>query len=790
MKDILKIMKKEIISLLALIFVLTMNLHAGKANTQGGAALWTGEAEDAVLSGTVEIGTDCDNASLGDFVKMFSAGGNTISFENVVMDEAGNYELRIDYFQALESKLELVVNDVSKGEIIFPAAQWCYQGPAAQFTVNIDLVQGANSIELIVYNGISGPFLDCLSITAPGYVHEPGTYYVSSSEGDDANDGRNSATPFQTLEKICSIGLVPGDSVLFKSGDSFKGQLRLNGSGKRDSIIVVSSYGSGEKPILDGSNVEGGDHLATILINNHGFIAIENLEITNDRKVSRSGVSDQLAYGIYVHNSGNEIMSDLTFKHLTIRDIYAVSIEGVEFNSIKVAAIGFKSEKNVIAGKEKHIRDVLVDSIYVEHTTRYGIHTAHGGGDAGIGNDSLNRNMNLVFRNSHYYQTGGSCITPGRSYNCLVENNIFEYPGSDYDPRMANRGSGAWFWSCQNVIAQYNKIYHVRGYGDSYGMHIDFGNTNVILQYNYSEDSEGGFVEILGKNINSVYRFNVSVNDGFRDNHGNTLWVSDFAGTGNRINSDENYIYNNSVFVNNNITPDILITGKNTYVYNNIFVATGQAQIGQEVTVNIDAGSELKMSNNLFFGNISSAFKSHDSSPVFGDPGYAFPGGNDVDSYKITEGSSAIGAGKVFQEPVFPNAGYGIFAHVDKVPKFDLYGNPVNLAKDIPSIGAFNADPVSGIHDHVTDRVSSMFSIYPNPVKDLMHISLKRMEQETSEFIISDLTGRIVQKSTMEVDSEDVNISLKLKQDLVNGIYVLHVINGGRTDSQIFVLAR
>ena len=756
---------------------------------QEASSEWTGEAEDAILSGTVEVATGCSNAS-HDFVKMQNLGGNSIRFENVNIVEAGSYELIIDYFQAADSKLELFINDVSNGELLFPAAQWCYQGPAGQYALDIDLIQGVNSIELRVYSGISGPFLDRLRIFNPNYSHVPGTYYVSASEGNDSNDGHSSTTPFQSLEKMSATGLGPGDSVLFKSGDSFKGQLLLNGSGSVDTLIVVSSYGIGEKPLLDGSGIEGGDHLATILIKNQSHVKVENLEITNDRQVSRSGVSDNLAYGIYVHNDGYEIMSDLTFKHLKIRDIYAISLDGVEFNSIKVAAIGFKSEKNIVAGKEKHIRDVLVDSIYVEHTTRYGIHTAHGGGDEGIGNDSLNRNMNLVFRNSHYFQTGGSCITPGRSYNCLIENNIFEYPGSDYDPRMANRGSGAWFWSCQNVIAQYNRIYHVRGKGDSYGMHIDFGNTNVILQYNYSEDSEGGFVEILGKNVNSVYRFNVSVNDGFRDFHGNTLWVSDYAGTGNKINSDENYIYNNSVFVNNNITPDILITGKNTYVYNNIFVATGLAQIGQEVSVNIEAGSELKMSNNLYFGNISNAFKSHDSAPVYGDPAYDTPGGQDVESYKITEGSPAIGAGKVFPEPEFPNAGKGIFAHVGKVPKFDLYGNPVNLAKDIPSIGAFNADPVSALSNHKSGNFSSRIHVYPNPVEDLMHINLLDMMSGETEFVISDLTGRIMQKTSREMDSGDMKVSIKPDQGLMNGIYVLHVISEGRTDSKIFVLAR
>jgi hypothetical protein len=38
----------------------------------------------------------------------------------------------------------------------------------------------------------------------------------------------------------------------------------------------------------------------------------------------------------------------------------------------------------------------------------------------------------------------------------------------------------------------------------------------VTIQYNLSLDNEGGFVEILGDCVNSIYRYNVSINDGSR----------------------------------------------------------------------------------------------------------------------------------------------------------------------------------------------------------------------------------------------------------------------------------
>ena len=50
------------------------------------------------------------------------------------------------------------------------------------------------------------------------------------------------------------------------------------------------------------------------------------------------------------------------------------------------------------------------------------------------------------------------------------------------------------------------------------------------------EDCEGGFVEILGGNTNAVYRFNISVNDGYREDpngvpwnkKGKIFWVSNY----------------------------------------------------------------------------------------------------------------------------------------------------------------------------------------------------------------------------------------------------------------------
>ena len=78
------------------------------------------------------------------------------------------------------------------------------------------------------------------------------TYYVSSS-GNDGNTGRSSNDPFQTIAKVNSLSLQPGDQVLFRRNDTFRGSLQIQRSGAANNPIIIDSYGSGNKPILTGS---------------------------------------------------------------------------------------------------------------------------------------------------------------------------------------------------------------------------------------------------------------------------------------------------------------------------------------------------------------------------------------------------------------------------------------------------------------------------------------------------------------------------------------------------------
>lgn len=72
-------------------------------------------------------------------------------------------------------------------------------------------------------------------------------YYISSLNGNDANDGMSEQTAWKSCEMLKTANLQSGDTVLFECGSLFREQMKLvNG-------ITYSSYGIGAKPLFYGS---------------------------------------------------------------------------------------------------------------------------------------------------------------------------------------------------------------------------------------------------------------------------------------------------------------------------------------------------------------------------------------------------------------------------------------------------------------------------------------------------------------------------------------------------------
>ncbi|MGH2565851.1 MAG: hypothetical protein ACRDE5_15145, partial [Ginsengibacter sp.] len=101
-------------------------------------------------------------------------------------------------------------------------------------------------------------------------LNKRNTFYFSVS-GDDKNDG-SFDHPLKTISYLNTLNLKVGDSVLFKGGETFMGNISLkaNTKGNTAEPVLIASYGNGNA-IIDAANE------TAITIYNSSFVNIHNL---------------------------------------------------------------------------------------------------------------------------------------------------------------------------------------------------------------------------------------------------------------------------------------------------------------------------------------------------------------------------------------------------------------------------------------------------------------------------------------------------------------------------------
>ena len=672
-------------------------------------------------------------------------------------------------------------------------------------------------------------------------------YYVSSSLGNDLNNGLSIQTPFKSIEKLNSMNFNAGDSIFFKSGDYWEGMFWLKGSGTLTDPIVVDVYDGNTKPIINGFGYQ-----ASVLIFNDQHIHINGLELYNsddhfdsastttisaqtpslfsngpnsswtnvytacvigdgnngaqqtfvinvtnlpsqgvnyrvartvanqnwyfapaqalslglntitvnsvsfDRTVkfqfSDGGVEfstitlngDSIYQGVAKKLSGfggaenswgsgknvrfgikvvasSQNLENFNFNDLYIHDVYPTP---VNTNNIHLGyGIKFETQSDLASGLVNTISNVKVINSIISNTGHYGLWIKSLGL---VGIDSVKNNQILV-ENCVFEHTGGSGFVPNKSKNVLVQDCIFNHTGSSIDQRMWKRGSGMWPFDCKNVVAQHNKFMNAHGPMDSYGSHIDYGNENVVFQYNYSCNNEGGFAEILGDNKNCGYRYNISVNDGYRedpngtpwDKKGKIFWVSNYCGQNPiRCPSVGTFIYNNSVFVSDTLNPEIYFWPNvgDVHVYNNLIV-TGQN--GQTIPTLLENDpSDLYISHNLFFDSTRIDLDNElRNNAIYGDPlllNTFYYGENNDEAYQVQSNSPAIGSGFLI------NGSTDSINYLQHNGGLDYFGNSVS--HNLPSnIGAYNGSGATNILEINKDKIK----FYPSVTKDNVNISIE-----------------------------------------------------------------
>lgn len=681
-------------------------------------------------------------------------------------------------------------------------------------------------------------------------IEAQSNYFVSSSGGDDSNSGLTPKASWASLDRVNLASLNPGDSVQFKSGDTFYGQLIIDESGTAERPILFTSYGSDGPAVIDGATRSNGDNVSAISVIDQDHIKISHLTITNFRKQARQasnwlkkGASDSVsltvrargaksvqlhsnlfnwnpkhpkgrafsngdgswtviiepsgngtsrykwivdgvkenldndvargrcrarladgsvisganfthrvwsprngditndvagncksandnkvkanpsdlnAYGILVKNTGRRTLQGFEFHHLTVEKIYPIrakskfkeqafvenTVTGIRFETLPA-----KSKKNAF-----NTRDIFLHDNLIRETGRFGIAARHRASNIkGVTGTSLDYDVNFIVLNNRCENLGGSCVLMSGVWQGLLEGNSFIRSGSMVEPSVSvNRGSGAWFFRSKHVVAQNNVAAFSRGHNDSAGIHVDYNNENILVQYNFTYDNEGYGTEILGSNKNIIWRYNLSVGDGTRkvnvvrpeggqsQHPGRTLHISDFAKP-NRAPSNDVFIYNNTYLISSGSSPNINLTADNLLLKNNLFIVEDKAKLGQRVNIDKSWSSDFNIANNGFSGNVSSKFTEIDISPILlklsieGEISNADSFAFDYQNVKLTKNSQAI------DHPNFPAAGSGIFTHISREPTIDFFGNLIS--KEHSFLGAGVA--TESVHESASFDLSS-----------------------------------------------------------------------------------
>ncbi len=334
-------------------------------------------------------------------------------------------------------------------------------------------------------------------------------YYVDSQYGSDNADGLTRQTAFKSVTRINQLELHGYDTVLFKAGCEYVGNLHPTRT-RGDGIIKFCRYGVGEDPCIVG---EGG---ITFELFDFDEVEVSNLSFTNPKGYQGIGIQN-LAGGIMRHihicNCSIHNVND-------DRNTYRYESGGIICASFSQNEPGW-------------FEDLLIEDNNIEDVARTGIlltgfwanrPTKLWGFNEYV-SDTENwwPSKQVVVRSNFINRTGGDGIVLIGTTDALIEWNTVYNVMTNPVPHCAN--AGIWPQSSNNCLIQYNEVAYCHkpeGCDDAQGIDVDLSCRNTIIQYNYTHDNEGGALLLCelpdtddkDNFRGTIYRNNLSINDG------------------------------------------------------------------------------------------------------------------------------------------------------------------------------------------------------------------------------------------------------------------------------------
>ena len=449
------------------------------------------------------------------------------------------------------------------------------------------------------------------------------TYFVDDAIGKDSNSGTNEATPFKSIEKINQLHLKPSDSLLFRRGGQWKGNLTPIGSGAKNRRIVFGAYGSGPAPILDAEGrISNGETISyTIRFLNQEYIELRDLKIKNESILEaprKYPLKDNVTYvytpkmGIYIEGKDCGTLHDIQLINLEICHVngdMSTKDNGGIFVEIT-------RDKNVSNQVKSNFDGLYVEGCYIHNVDRTGwsnrsvwdrrsLNSRWGEVLANGKTDNWYPNTNVIFRNNKFEKAGANALIVRVAKSPLVEYCLFTKNG------IKGSGNASFPFNCDDALFQYNEasytFYNSEANSwnhkpdvDAGGFDSDWNCKNTIIQYNYSHHNGHGGILICcdggsktSFNDGTIIRYNI-----FESNNHHIVR--------NSGSTTDTKIYNNIFFAGVEQDSVQLIYHKswggysNTTSYmNNIFYSLGEGN-----WFDLGKSTNNKFRANTFYGTI------------------------------------------------------------------------------------------------------------------------------------------------------------------------------------------
>ena len=273
------------------------------------------------------------------------------------------------------------------------------------------------------------------------------TYYVKTG-GSDAAAGTSDGTAWASIDKAISSAQSVGDLVLFNKGNTFTetGGTRYldSGSGTSDNPIVWSSYGTGNKPILDVEDASGSG--SSLSFRNVNYRWLHNLELTGARgaiiefRTTSSDMSNIKLLNCDINAStltGNQGKAAVWFEEAGAgpdgwtSTLFIDDVEIAYCNCTNSADSAFRAwacrsgchmHNNYVQG---HTDTAYTFSGGANHICEYNeakctsLSTCSGS----KANSQHHQLQNMIYRNNLFYDFGLFGLLLEAGYNCTVEYN-------------------------------------------------------------------------------------------------------------------------------------------------------------------------------------------------------------------------------------------------------------------------------------------------------------------------------------------------------------------------------